>query len=107
MLSLELAQLSLLDERGGRFGFRELAGARQIANLLADGVQLSEIIRSVSEIRKWLPEAGLANVRFHPGPHNSLEVEQPGERTDKHGQFVLAVDGSLHNLDELFERAVG
>jgi hypothetical protein len=27
-----------------------------------------------------LPEIGLANVRLHPGPHNSLEVEQPTSR---------------------------
>ena len=56
----ELAQLSLLDERDGRFGFRDLASARQIAKLLNDGVRLSEIIRAVSEIRKWLPDVGLA-----------------------------------------------
>jgi hypothetical protein len=71
----ELAQFGLLDERGGRFGFRDLASARQFAKLLADGVSLSEIIRGVNQIRKWLPEAGLANMRFHPGPHRSLEVE--------------------------------
>ena len=32
----ELAQFGLLDERDGRFGFRDLASARQIAKLLAD-----------------------------------------------------------------------
>jgi tetratricopeptide (TPR) repeat protein len=102
---LGLAQFGLLDERGGRFGFRDLASARQIAKLLSDGVRLSEIIRSVSEIRKWLPEVGLANVRLHPGPLNSLEVEQLGGRTDKRGQFVLAVGDSSHNPDDFFERA--
>ena len=101
----ELAQFGLLDERGGRFGFRDLASARQIAKLLADGVPLPEIIRGVSQIRKWLPEVGLANVRFHPGPHRSLEVEQAGGRTDKNGQFVLAIDGSQQSPDELFEQA--
>ena len=101
----ELAQFGLLDERGGRFGFRDLASARQIAKLLADGVRLSEIIRGVSEIRKWLPEVGLANVRLHPGTLNSLEVEQLGGRTDKRGQFVLAVEESRHNPDDLFEQA--
>ncbi len=74
----ELAQFGLLDERAGRFGFRDLASARQIAKLLADGVRLSEIIRAVNQIRKWLPEVGLANVRLHPGPDHRLEVEQPG-----------------------------
>jgi tetratricopeptide (TPR) repeat protein len=101
----ELAQLSLLDERGGRFSFRDLASARQIAKLLADGVRLSEIIRAVSQIRKWLPEVGLANVRLHTGAHYSLEVEQPGGRTDQNGQFVLAVNSSQNNPDDLFEQA--
>ena len=101
----ELAHLGLLDERAGRFGFRDLASARQIAKLLTDGVRLSEIIRSVSEIRTWLPEVGFANVRFHLGPSHGLEVEQPGGRTDKHGQFVLAVDECRHNPDDLFARA--
>jgi tetratricopeptide (TPR) repeat protein len=101
----ELAQLSLLDERTGRFGFRDMASARQMAKLLADGVRLSEIIRSVNEIRKWLPSTGLGSVRLHPGPCDSLEVEQAGGRTDKHGQFVLAVDGCRHNPDDLFASA--
>jgi hypothetical protein len=57
----ELAQLSLLDERDGRFGFRDLASARQIAKLLNDGVRLSEIIRAVSEIRpcSWRPTTSM------------------------------------------------
>jgi len=101
----ELAQFGLLDDRGGRFGFRDLASARQIAKLFSDGVGLSEIIRGVSQIRKWLPDVGLANVRFHPGPHRSLEIEQAGGRTDKNGQFVLAIDGSQHSPDELFGQA--
>ena len=74
----ELAQLSLLDERDGRFGFRDLASARQIAKLLNDGVRLSEIIRAVSEIRKWLPDVGLAGVRLHAGVHSDVQVEQSG-----------------------------
>jgi Tetratricopeptide repeat len=102
----ELAQFGLLDERGGQFGFRDLASARQIAKLLADGVTLSEIIRGVSQIRKWMPDVGLANVRFHPGPHRSLEVEQAGGRTDKNGQFVLAIDESQITPVDLFQRAL-
>jgi len=101
----ELAQFGLLDERSGRFGFRDLASARQIAKLLSDGVRLSEIIRGVSEIRRWLPEFGLSHVQLRPGPRNSLEVEQPGGRTDKHGQFLLAVCESERNPDDLFAQA--
>jgi tetratricopeptide (TPR) repeat protein len=101
----ELAQLSLLDERDGRFGFRDLASARQIAKLLNDGVLLSEIIRAVSEIRKWLPDAGLTAVRLHAGARSDVQVEQHGRRADKYGQFVLAVDDARHDPDELFDRA--
>src|ERR1700722_4811040 len=101
----ELAQLSLLDERDGRFGFRDLASARQIGKLLNDGVRLSEIIRAVSAIRKWLPDVGLAAVRLQAGALSDVQVEQPGGRTDKYGQFVLAVDGTRDDPDELFDRA--
>jgi tetratricopeptide (TPR) repeat protein len=101
----ELAQLSLLDERDGRFGFRDLASARQIAKLLNDGVRLTEIIRAVSEIRKWLPEAGLAAVRLHAGALSDVQVEQSGGRTDKYGQFVFAVDDARDDPDALFDGA--
>ena len=101
----ELAQLSLLDERNGRFGFRDLASARQIARLLDGGVRLSEIISAVSEIRKWLPDVGLANVRLHAGVLSEVQVEQPGGRTNKYGQFVFAVDEAGDDPDELFDRA--
>ena len=101
----EVAQLSLLDERDGHFGFRDLASARQIAKLLNSGLRLSEIIRAVSEIRKWLPDVGLANVRLHPGVLREVQVEHPCGRTDKYGQFVLAVDEARQDPDELFERA--
>jgi tetratricopeptide (TPR) repeat protein len=102
----ELAQLSLLNEVDGQFGFRDLAGVRQIAKLLNDGVRLSEIIRAVSEIRKWLPDIGLAAVRLHAGPCSDVQVEQTGGRTDKYGQFVLAVEGARDDPDDLFDRAL-
>src|SRR5215831_78835 len=97
----ELAQLGLMDKRGDHFGFRDLAGARQISKLLNDGVRLSEIICAVSEIRKWLPGAGLAGVRLHAGAHSDVRVEQSGGRTDKYGQFVLAVGDAREDPDEL------
>ena len=53
----DLVRCGLLDPRGGLFGFRDLASARQISKLFAHGIVLSEIIRSVKEVREWLPEA--------------------------------------------------
>ena len=57
----------------------------------------------MNAIRKWLPEVELAMVRLHPGPRK--EVEQPGGRTDKHGQFMLAVEECRHDPDDLFAQA--
>ncbi len=55
----ELVRFGLLNPRGDLFGFRDLASARQISNLFAHGISLSEILRSVKEIRAWLPEADI------------------------------------------------
>jgi len=101
----ELVRFGLLDPRGGLFGFHDLASARQISKLFAHGIALSEIIRSVKEIRAWLPQADLSNLRLHPATHHAIEIEQPEGRTDKRGQFVLPVSPPEQNADALFERA--
>jgi tetratricopeptide (TPR) repeat protein len=101
----ELVRFGLLDPRRRLFGFRDLASARQISNLFAHGIGLTEIIRSVKEVRAWLPEANLANLRLHPATHHAIEIEQPEGRTDKRGQFVLPVSPHEQNPDALFERA--
>jgi tetratricopeptide (TPR) repeat protein len=101
----ELTRFGLLNPRGGLFGFRDLASARQVERLFANGIALSEIIRSVKEIRAWLPEADLSSLRLHPGTHHALEVEQPEGRTNKRGQFVLPVSPPEQNADALFEQA--
>jgi tetratricopeptide (TPR) repeat protein len=101
----ELVRFGLLDPRGGLFGFRDLASARQISKLFAHGISLSQIIRSVKEVREWLPEADLSNLRLHPAPHHAIEIEQPEGRTDKRGQFVLPVSRPEQNPDALFEQA--
>jgi tetratricopeptide (TPR) repeat protein len=101
----ELVRFGLLDPRGGLFGFRDLAGARQISKLFEHGIALSEIIRSVKEVRAWLPEADLSNLRLHPASHHTIEIEQPEGRTDKRGQFVLPATPPEQNADALFEQA--
>src|SRR5215467_6758920 len=101
----ELVRFGLLDPRGCLFGFRDLASARQISKLFAHGISVSEILRSVKEIRAWLPEADLSNLRLHPAAHHAIEIEQPGGRTDKRGQFVLPVSPPKQNADALFEQA--
>ena len=85
-MTQELSQLSLLDERDDRFGFRDLAG-----------VHVSR--------KSSAPSIGLANVRLHLSVLRDIQVEHLGGRTNKYGQFVFAVDEARDDPDELFERA--
>src|SRR4051812_19224925 len=100
-----LTSFGLLDCRDERYGFRDLAAARQLAELFSAGVGLSTITKSLYEIRKWLPDAALSNLRLYPSSSDTLILEHMKGRTDKTGQFLLPVDYSSENPDELFERA--
>jgi tetratricopeptide (TPR) repeat protein len=100
-----LAVFGLLDCRDGRYGFRDLAAARQLAALLGSGVALSTITQSLHEIRKWLPEAAPSNLRLHPASSDAILVEQMRGRAEKTGQFVLPVEESREDPDVLFEQA--
>ncbi len=100
-----LTLLGLIDARDGLYGFRDLAAARQISRLLACGTPLSVIIHSLYEIRKWLPDARLWNVRLFPESSGRLMVEQPEGRADKRGQFVLPVGSPADDPEAVFEQA--
>ena len=101
----QLAAFGLLDCREQRYGFRDLTAARQLAEQLQYGVALSTITRSLHEIRKWLPDAALSNLRLYPASSDAILIEHMKGRTDKTGQFVLAVGEGRENPDELFEQA--
>jgi tetratricopeptide (TPR) repeat protein len=101
----QLAMFGLLEGRGGAFGFRDLAAARQIAGLFAAGTPLSAITRSLSEIRRWLPDARLSNLRLFPESSDRILVEQMRGRTDNTGQYVLEVDPPGDDADSVFEDA--
>jgi tetratricopeptide (TPR) repeat protein len=100
----QLAMFGLIEPRGGLFGFRDLAAARQIGGLLSQGVALSAITRSLHEVRKWLPDARLSNLRLFPESSDEILVEQLNGRTDKNGQFVLSVTRS-EDANALFAQA--
>jgi tetratricopeptide (TPR) repeat protein len=101
----QLAEFGLLDPRDGRYRFRDLAAARQVAELFTAGVALSSITKSLHDIRKWLPDAGLSNLRMFPTFKDAILVEQFRGRTDQKGQFVLPVEEPRDNPDLLFEQA--
>jgi tetratricopeptide (TPR) repeat protein len=101
----ELAMFGLIEGRDGAFGFRDLAAARQIAGLFAAGTPLSAITKSLSEIRKWLPDARLSNLRLFPESSDRILVEQMQGRTDNTGQFVLDVEPPADDADTVFEDA--
>jgi tetratricopeptide (TPR) repeat protein len=101
----QLAMFGLIEPKGGRYGFRDLAAARQIAGLLASGITLSVITKSLCEIRKWLPDAHLANLRIFPEASDRILIEQLEGRADKKGQFVLPIAAPEDDADSLFEQA--
>jgi tetratricopeptide (TPR) repeat protein len=88
----QLSMFGLIEARKGLYGFRDLAAARQVAQLLGSGVALSAITRCLREIRKWLPGARLSNLRLFPESKDNILVEHAGGRTDSKGQFVIPVE---------------
>lgn len=101
----QLSMFGLIEARGGLYGFRDLAAARQVAGLLGAGIALSVITRSLHEIRKWLPDARLSNLRLFPESSDWILVEQMNGRTDKSGQFVLDIEKPADDADAVFEEA--
>ena len=101
----QLAMFGLIEGRGGLFGFRDLAAARQVAGLLGAGTSLSTITKSLHDIRKWLPDARLSNLKLFPESSDRILVEQIKGRTDKSGQFMLDVDQPADDADALFAAA--
>jgi len=101
----QLAMFGLIEGRAGFYGFRDLAAARQVAQLIGAGTPLSVITRSLRDIRKWLPDAGLANLRLFPESADRILVEQVIGRTDSKGQFVLPVAGADDDADAAFAQA--
>jgi tetratricopeptide (TPR) repeat protein len=87
----QLSMFGLVEARDGRYGFHDLAAARQAARLVGSGIGLSVITRSLRDVRKWLPDARLSNLRLYPESKDRILVELAGGRTDSKGQFVLAV----------------
>src|SRR5258708_24009826 len=103
----QLAMFGLIEARNGLYGFRDLAAARQVAGLLAAGTALSVITKSLHEIRKWLPDARLSNLKLFPESSDRILVEQMKGRTDRTGQFVLDVEKPADDADAVFEEAQG
>jgi tetratricopeptide (TPR) repeat protein len=101
----QLAMFGLIEPKDARYGFRDLAAARQIAGLIASGVALSAITKSLHEIRKWLPDAQLSNLRLFPESSDRILIEQMQGRTERSGQFVLPVAPSGDDADALFAAA--
>jgi tetratricopeptide (TPR) repeat protein len=101
----QLSIFGLIEAHASLYGFRDLAAARQVAQLLASGAPLSVITKSLRDIRKWLPDARLSNLRLFPQSADRVLVEQVQGRTDSKGQFVLDVPGPEDSADAAFAQA--
>lgn len=100
-----LTAFGLLDAREHLYRFRDLAVARQVAELLAEGVALSTITASIREIRRWIPDADVSRVKLYPATQDKVIVEHLKIRSDKSGQLMLPVGDTADNPDVLFEQA--
>ena len=60
---------------------------------------------SLYEIRKWLPDARLSNLRLYPESSDRILVEQMQGLTDNTGQFILDVGRPDGDADAVFEQA--
>jgi len=101
----QLSMFGLIEASDGHYGFRDLAAARQVAQLLGSGTPLSTITKSLRDIRKWLPDARLSNLRLFPESSDRVLVEQVLGRTDSKGQFVLDVTKPEDSADAAFAQA--
>jgi BRCA1 C Terminus (BRCT) domain len=70
----QLSMFGLIEVRDRHYDFRDLAAARQAAQLLSSGIGLSVITKSLRDIRKWLPDARLSNLRLCPESKNKILV---------------------------------
>lgn len=101
----QLDMFGLIEPKGGLYGFRDLAAARQVSGLLNAGTALSVITKSLHEIRKWLPDAQLSNLKLFPESSDKILVEQMKGKTEKTGQFVLDVEKPADDPDAVFAEA--
>jgi tetratricopeptide (TPR) repeat protein len=101
----QLSMFGLIEAHEDHYGFRDLAAARQVAQLLGSGTPLSVITRSLRDIRKWLPDARLSHLRLFPESGDRVLVEQVAGRTDSKGQFVLDVGKPDDSADAAFAQA--
>lgn len=102
----QLAMFGLIEPSDGLHSFQDLAAARQVAQLMDSGVDLTTITRSLRDIQSWLPDARLSNLRLVPESKDQILVAQSEGRTDSKGQFVLSVGKSDEaDVDELFAEA--
>jgi tetratricopeptide (TPR) repeat protein len=100
-----LTAFGLLNRRDGHYGFRDVMAARQLKVLFDSGVALSTITRSLNDVKKWLPDAALSNLRLYPASSDRLLVDHLQGRTNTAGQFVLPVADPAESPDALFEQA--
>ena len=97
----------LIEARGGLYGFRDLAAARQVAGLLAAGTALSVITAQPARDPQMAARRGAVEPQLFPESSDRILVEQVQGRTDKKGQFVLDVDTPADDADAAVRAGAG
>ena len=88
---------------GGANGYRDLATAKQVARLLADGVRLASIVEAAAELaRRGLR---VSQVRLAETPWGEIVQRLGGQVAQLDGQFALGLEEDVQSADETFNRA--
>ena len=88
----QLAMFGLIEVRGASTASATSRRRGRLRACSPPGPPCPPLPGASNEIRKWLPDARLSNLKLFPESSDRLLVEQLKGRTDKTGQFVLDVE---------------
>ena len=102
-----LVLYDIIQPCGGECGFRDLIGAREVARLLGEGLDLADIVRSAEQL-------GCVGEGVHPLARLKLVCDQGGRLARRIGDTVAELDGQMRlplpyadnpSVDEVFDAA--
>lgn len=98
-----LALFDVVEPVAGRYGYRDLVAAREVARLLAQGVELCRVLEAAIALRRR--GSHLSEARLAEGPSGELLRNLSGQLAELSGQLTMGLDDDVRSLDELVAAA--
>jgi tetratricopeptide (TPR) repeat protein len=102
-LLLWLDLFDVLDAEDGRYGYRDLVAAREVARLLRDGGDLADIVDAAAALRRY--GLRLSETRLDGRGDGGLKRHVDGDLLDLDGQYRLALAEPRETLDDVLAGA--